>query len=218
MIAINVINMITLPLIAKFGGGNQARGYLFVTVLYVGIFTACHWFCFSKTKEIVQPPAQTKMPLGTQLKAVLQNKPYLIALAGQLLFGVTLYGRNADLLYYFKYVEGDADLFSVYSLILILPSVIGAAAFPFVFRYLGNKGRAASLFSAGTGVSMIALYFFSATATPIPFYLCAALSKFFFCGFNTAIYRHRAGSCGILRMENRRSKRWFSICFRFTRE
>lgn len=188
MIAINVINMITLPLIARFGGGNQAQGYLLVTILYGGIFTACHWFCFAKTKEIVPPPKQTKVSLGTQFKAAAQNRPYLIALAGQLLFGVTLYGRNADLLYYFKYVEGDANLFTIYSLILIVPSVIGAAAFPFVFRHLGNKGRTASLFSAGTGVSMIVLYFFSATATPIPFYLCAALSQFFFCGFNTAIY------------------------------
>lgn len=188
MIAINIINMITLPLIAMLGGDNQAQGYLFVTIIYGGIFTACHWFCFSRTKEVVQPPARVKISLAAQLKAALQNKPYLIALAGQLLFGVTLYGRNADLLYYFKYVEGDANLFTIYSLILIVPSVIGAAAFPFVFRRLGNKGHTAALFSAGTGVSMIALYFFSVTAAPIPFYLCAALSQFFFCGFNTAIY------------------------------
>ena len=35
---------------------------------------------------------------------------------------------------------------------------------------------------------MFAMYFFSATASPIPFYTLAALSQFFFCGFNTAIY------------------------------
>ena len=32
------------------------------------------------------------------------------------------------------------------------------------------------------------MYFFSATTSPIPFYGLAALSQFFFCGFNTAIY------------------------------
>lgn len=120
--------------------------------------------------------------------AALQNKPYLIALAGQFLFGVTLYGRNADLLYYFKYVEGNENLFTIYSMILIVPSILGAAAFPFVFEKLGNKGHTASLFAAGTGVSLIALYFFSAVSSPIPFYTFAALSQFFFCGFNTAIY------------------------------
>lgn len=188
MIAINIINIITLPLISAFGGDNAARGYLLVTVLYGGIFTLCHWFCFAKTKEVVQPPERKKVSLKKQLDAALQNKPYLIALAGQFLFGVTLYGRNADLLYYFKYVEGNENLFTIYSMILIVPSILGAAAFPFVFEKLGNKGHTASLFAAGTGVSLIALYFFSAVSSPIPFYTFAALSQFFFCGFNTAIY------------------------------
>lgn len=188
MIAINIINMITLPLIALFGKGDQARGYLLLTILYGSIFTACHWFCFAKTKEVVYPPTKEKIPLGTQLKAALQNRPYLIALVGQFLFGITLYGRNADLLYYFKYVEGDEGLFTVYSMLLMIPSILGAGAFPFVFRWLGNKGRTASVFAAGTGAAMFAMYFFSATASPIPFYGLAALSQFFFCGFNTAIY------------------------------
>ena len=188
MIAINIINMVTLPLIAFFGGDNQARGYLLVTVVYGGIFTACHWFCFAKTKEVVEPETREKIPLGTQLKATLQNKPYLIALAGQFLFGVTLYGRNADLLYYFKYVEGNENLFTAYSMILMVPSILGAGAFPLVFRRLGNKGRTASLFAAGTGVTMTAPYFFSAAGSPVRFYFFAALAQFFFCGFNTAIY------------------------------
>lgn len=188
MIAINIINMITLPLISFFGGNNQARGYLLVTILYGGIFVACHWFCFAKTKEVVQPVKKDKIPLSTQLKAAVQNKPYLIALAGQFLFGITLYGRNADLLYYFKYVEGNESLFTVYSMILMVPSIIGAAAFPLVFRFLENKGRTASLFAAGTGISMFVMYFFSAATSPVPFYICAALSQFCFCGFNTAIY------------------------------
>lgn len=188
MIAINIINMITLPLIALFGKGDQARGYLLLTILYGSIFTACHWFCFAKTKEVVYPPTKEKIPLATQLKAALQNRPYLIALVGQFLFGITLYGRNADLLYYFKYVEGDEGLFTVYSMLLMIPSILGAGAFPFVFRWLGNKGRTASVFAAGTGAAMFAMYFFSATASPIPFYGLAALSQFFFCGFNTAIY------------------------------
>ena len=92
------------------------------------------------------------------------------------------------MLYYFKYVEGDEGLFTLYSMILMVPSVLGAGAFPFVFEKLGNKGRTAAVFAAGTGVCMFAMYFFSATATPIPFYALAALAQFFFCGFNTAIY------------------------------
>lgn len=188
MIAIGIINIITVPLIDLLGNGNARQGYLLVAVLYGIIFAACHIFCFAKTKEVVEVPAQQKIPLKVQIKSVIRNKPYLLALLGQLLFGFVLYGRNADLLYYFTYVEGSAALFSLYSLAIIIPSVIGAACFPLLFKWTSNKGWAASIFALGTGVTMIMLYFYSPRLSPIPFYAFAALSQFFFSGFNTAIY------------------------------
>lgn len=188
MIAIGIINIITVPLIDLLGDGNARQGYLLVAVIYGIIFAACHIFCFAKTKEVVEVPAQQKIPLKVQIKSVIRNKPYLLALLGQLLFGFVLYGRNADLLYYFTYVEGSAALFSLYSLAIIIPSVIGAACFPLLFKWTSNKGWTASVFALGTGATMIMLYFFSPRLSPVPFYAFAALSQFFFSGFNTAIY------------------------------
>ncbi|MDO4179763.1 MAG: MFS transporter [Bacteroidales bacterium] len=188
MIAIGIINIVTIPLIDSLGNSNAQQGYLLVAVLYGIIFAACHIFCFAKTKEVVEVPIAKKIPLKIQIQAVIKNKPYLLALLGQVLFGFILYGRNADLLYYFTYVEGNAALFSFYSLAIIVPSIIGAGCFPWVFKQTSNKGWAASVFALGTGIAMIALYFFSPQSSPIPFYLFAALSQFFFSGFNTAIY------------------------------
>ena len=90
MVAIGVINIITVPLISALGGGNDQRGYLLIAVIYGCIFAACHIFCFSKTKEVVEVPAKQKLSLKTQLAAAAKNKPYMIAVAGQLLFGLTL--------------------------------------------------------------------------------------------------------------------------------
>ncbi|MCI5580226.1 MAG: MFS transporter [Phocaeicola plebeius] len=188
MIAIGIINIVTVPLIEWFGGENASYGYLSVAILYGIIFAACHLFCFHKTREVVEVPREQRLPLRVQLKAVMKNRPYLLALLGQLLFGFILYGRNADMLYYFTYVEGSANLFSFYSLAIIVPSIIGAACFPMVFRWTENKGWTAAIFSLLTGLSMIGLYFFSPKDSAIPFYLLAALSQFFFSGFNTAIY------------------------------
>lgn len=188
MIAIGVINIVTVPLISALGNGNDKRGYLLTAVLYGCIFAACHIFCFAKTKEVVAVPEKQKISLKEQLSAVGKNKPYLIAVAGQFLFGVTLYGRNADALYYFTYVEGNQALFSTYSLCIIIPSIIGAACFAPVFRLTNNKGRAASIFSLLTGISMICMAFFSVRETPVPFYVFSCLAQFFFSGFNTAIY------------------------------
>ena len=102
--------------------------------------------------------------------------------------GALLYGRNADALYYFTYVEGNQALFSTYSLFIIIPSIIGAACFPMVFRLTNNKGRSASLFALLTGISMFCMYFFTVGKSPVPFYLFSCLAQFFFSGFNTAIY------------------------------
>lgn len=188
MIAIGIINIITIPLIEWLGNGNARQGYLLIAILYGTIFAVCHIFCFAKTKEVVEVPVAQKTPLRLQLQAVAKNKPYLLALLGQVLFGFILYGRNADLLYYFTYVENDAVLFTYYSMAIIIPSIIGAACFPKVFQLTSNKGWAASVFAFGTGITIIALFFFSPVTSPIPFYLFAALSQFFFSGFNTAIY------------------------------
>ena len=190
MLAINILNIVTIPLIKHFGDGNQAsvKGYFIVTLIYGLIFTACHHFCFKNTKEVVEPVKEEKVPLGKQLKAVAKNKPYLLALLGQFMFGFVLYIRNADLIYYFTYVEGDPTFFSKYSLITILPALLGAGAFPFVFKWIGNKGRTASVFAFLLGASMFMMYFFSPRTSPLWFYTFGVLTQFFFSGFNTAIY------------------------------
>lgn len=188
MVAIGIINIITVPLIATLGGGNEKQGYLLVAIVYGCIFAGCHIFCFSKTKEVVEIPEKQKISLKKQLSAVIQNRPYLIAVAGQFLFGVTLYGRNADALYYFTYVEGNKALFSTYSLYIIIPSIIGAACFRPLFKLTNNKGHAASIFALMTGICMFIMYFFSVRNSPVPFYTFSCLAQFFFSGFNTAIY------------------------------
>ena len=191
MIAIGVINIITVPLVKYCGDGtlSSAQGFISVAAIYGLIFTFCHWFCFAKTKEMVKVEISSKaVPVSDQLKAVVKNKPFLMAVVGQLLFGFILYGRNADLIYYFKYVEGNEDLFSFFSGVIVVPSIMGAALFPLIFKWTGNKGWAASVFSVLMGISMVALYFFSPNESPVLFYIFAVLAQFFFSGFNTAIY------------------------------
>lgn len=189
MTAIGIINIITIPLIHYFGGDDIKTGFLIVAILYGCIFAACHLFCFANTKEVVKvTKKQEQIPWGRQFKAAKANTPYLLALVGQLLFGVINYGRNADLVYYFKYVEGNSLLFSTYSLAIIIPSIIGAGSFIWAFKWLKNKGWAAAFFSICCGISTFMLYFFSPNSSPVPFYIFAILTQFFFSGFNTAIY------------------------------
>ena len=73
MIAIGVLNIITVPLLSKFGSHSAKTGYLTVAVIYGCIFTACHFFCFAKTKESVITPEKEKISVKVQLKAFMQN-------------------------------------------------------------------------------------------------------------------------------------------------
>ena len=187
MVAIGIINIITVPLIGKLGSQSAKIGYLLVAIIYGCIFAACHFFCFAKTKEQVIMPEKEKISIKVQLRAVMQNRPYILALIGQVLFGFTLYGRNADVLYYFTYVEGNASYYTTYSMCIIIPSIIGAACFQPVFRKLNNKGRTASIFALLTGISMLCMFFFNVKETPAAFYTLAGITQFFFSGFNTAI-------------------------------
>ena len=180
MIAIGIINIITVPLLGKLGSQSAKNGYLFVAIIYGCIFAACHFFCFAKTKEQVTIPEKEKISIKVQLKAVMQNRPYILALIGQVLFGFTLYGRNADILYYFTYVEGNASYYTTYSMCIIIPSIIGAACFQPVFRKLNNKGRTASIFAFLTGISMLAMYFFNVKDSAVVFYILAGVTQFFF--------------------------------------
>ena len=179
MVAIGIINIITVPLIGKLGSQSAKTGYLLVAIIYGCIFAACHFFCFAKTKEQVIMPEKEKISIKVQLRAVMQNRPYILALIGQVLFGFTLYGRNADVLYYFTYVEGNASYYTTYSMCIIIPSIIGAACFQPVFRKLNNKGRTASIFALLTGISMLCMFFFNVKETPAAFYTLAELHSSF---------------------------------------
>ena len=78
MMAIGVINIVTVPLISWFGAGDTKYGYLAVAVLYGIIFAACHLFCFHKTKEVVEVPVEQKLPLKVQFsdeKQTLSARP-----------------------------------------------------------------------------------------------------------------------------------------------
>ena len=141
-----------------------------------------------RENALEQQPEKEKISIKVQLRAVMQNRPYILALIGQVLFGFTLYGRNADVLYYFTYVEGNASYYTTYSMCIIIPSIIGAACFQPVFRKLNNKGRTASIFALLTGISMLCMFFFNVKETPAAFYTLAGITQFFFSGFNTAIY------------------------------
>ena len=190
MLCIGIINVITIPLINAFSGNGEdmIMGYAGTALVYGAIFIGCHLFCFANTRETVEIPKKTKVPVLKNLKSIGKNKPYIITLIAQTLFGLILYGRSADQVYYFKYVEGDESLFTFFAIAIVIPSVIGASLFPLVFKWTKNKGWTGAIFSLLMGLSMCMIYFYDVKTSPVAFYTWCIVAQFFFSGFNTAIY------------------------------
>ena len=81
--------------------------------------------------------------------------------------------------YYFKYVQGDEGLMSLYNLVGLVPLVAGCYLFKAWYNFDGNKGRVTAYGCIGAGIAMILMRFTSPIGSPIPFYALCAISKFF---------------------------------------
>ena len=178
-ISIAGIGIIVIPMVSSLGGGDAAMGYRLTAGIFVTVFVLCQVVVFSTQREVVAPPRKHKYPLGLQLKSMFANKPFLIAFAGQLLWGFFIHGRGSMYAYYFKYVQGDEGLMSVYNLVGLIPLVAGCYLFKAWYQKDGNKGRVTAYGCLGTGAAMILMRFTSPVTTPLPFYLLCAISKFF---------------------------------------
>lgn len=62
MMAIGVINIVTVPLISWFGAGDTKYGYLAVAVLYGIIFAACHQFLLPQDQGSGRSSCGTEAP------------------------------------------------------------------------------------------------------------------------------------------------------------
>ena len=110
MVAIGIINIITVPLIGKLGSQSAKTGYLLVAIIYGCIFCSLSFLLFCKNKRAGDYAGKEKISIKVQLRAVMQNRPYILALIGQVLFGFTLYGRNADVFILFHLCRGKCIL------------------------------------------------------------------------------------------------------------
>lgn len=187
-IAIGGIGVIVLPLVAFFGGGDQVRGFTITAILFVCVFIACQAIVFASCREVVPPPKEHKYPLKTQLKSVFSNKPFIIALCGQFLWGFYLHGRGSMYVYYFKYVCGNENLLSLYNLVGIVPLVAGCYLFNAWYKINGNKGRVTAYACLLSGSAMIIMHFTNPITSPVPFYILCAISQFFLGILASGIY------------------------------
>jgi Na+/melibiose symporter-like transporter len=98
-----VIQALPLPLVAKFGGGNSAKGWAMTMAIFGGLIIVLNLITFSSTRERVAPPPGEKHPLSADLRDVFTCRPWIVMFVLTLLVFTMLVVRGSSSNYFFAY-------------------------------------------------------------------------------------------------------------------
>ncbi len=110
MIAAFVVQGLTLPLVGKLGGGDDAKGWSLTIAIYAAVAVIFFVITFFSAKERVQPPAGQKPDLKQDVRDLMRNPPWLAMFAMTLFVFITLSLRGGANYYYFTYYVESASL------------------------------------------------------------------------------------------------------------
>lgn len=109
MAAAFIVQGLTLPLVGRFGGGDDARGWSITIGIYACIAVVFFVITFFSVKERVKPPPQQKPNFKQDVRDIRQNAPWVAMFAMTLFVFVMLSLRGSSYYYYFTYyVDADA--------------------------------------------------------------------------------------------------------------
>lgn len=103
------------PLKNILGAGDEARGFQLTMLIFAVISVALFWTTFATTRERIPPPV-AKTNIRKDLKALVQNGPWIALFLTGIFTLINIAVRQGTLLYYFKYYVGDdgARLFLIF--------------------------------------------------------------------------------------------------------
>ncbi len=104
-----VVQGLTLPLVSKFGGQDEARGWFYTISLYAGICLVCFIVTFFSARERIAPPPQQEMNVKKDVKELLSNVPWRSMFVLTLFVFITLAMWGSAMSFYFQnYVDQEA--------------------------------------------------------------------------------------------------------------
>jgi GPH family glycoside/pentoside/hexuronide:cation symporter len=109
MIAQFVIQVLLLPLVLMLGDGDQAVGFQKAMQFFAIVGTIFLIITFFTTKERIVPAPEQKSTIAQDLKDLLTNKPWILALLVTVLVFIAILLKGGMYIYYFQnYVDGAA--------------------------------------------------------------------------------------------------------------
>jgi glycoside/pentoside/hexuronide:cation symporter, GPH family len=137
--AIFVVSVLALPMFNFFGQGNKAKGYQWTmgTLAVASILFLS--MTFFTTKERIQPAPGQRSSIRQDLVDLVKNGPWIALFVVTVFYFVALSLRNAMMVYYFKYIVGHDNLYSIFNIFSMTGAIIGIFLSPLPTRRWGKR-------------------------------------------------------------------------------
>jgi GPH family glycoside/pentoside/hexuronide:cation symporter len=150
-----IVQGLTLPLVDFFGGGDQSVGFPFAMGVFGILATVMFYITFKTTKERVVVPVHQKSDLKSDLKDLLNNRPWMILLVMGVFTLAYVIVRMGTILYYFKYYVGNEDLASLFMVLGTVAVILGVASTQYFSKKFGKKKFYLFVMGASTLLTMV---------------------------------------------------------------
>jgi len=135
----SLLAMIVGPSVASLDGEALQAWLTKLTLGLANLGAILYIFCFATTRELVQREVECPR-LGDSLGTLIGNPPLLMLCTGALCMLTGLASSTASLVYFARYILGDAELFFfVIGLTSLLTASVSAAAAPMLVGRFGKK-------------------------------------------------------------------------------
>jgi Na+/melibiose symporter-like transporter len=111
LIAQLIVGGFTLPLVAKFGQGNNAKGWQMTIGLWASICVVCFVITFLSTRERIQPVAREKVSIRQSFGTLGKIGPWIAMFVVTLAHFTANSMRDGTVIYFFQYYVNKDRLF-----------------------------------------------------------------------------------------------------------
>jgi glycoside/pentoside/hexuronide:cation symporter, GPH family len=100
----------TKDLVAWFGNGNEAAGFLYVGIFYTLIGSIILYWTFSSTKERIAVPETSVLTPWGDIKSLFRMGPFWVVIIASVFVGIFVHIKSNLAVYYLKYVVQEPSV------------------------------------------------------------------------------------------------------------
>lgn len=127
------------PLVAVFGGDNQAFGFQMTALVYAIVSIALNLFSFFTVRERIAPKKREKHGIKKTLSVLFKNKPLLVLTSSFLAFAIGFNIKISTMVYYFTYNVSHKEWVFFGTVLFFGAALISNLFIPYFSEKCGRK-------------------------------------------------------------------------------